>query len=59
MGMSKSQVQALLGPPQHIMAQELNGVMIETWKYLDQTLTFSNGILQSWNPQQDHTRRNE
>ena len=47
-GMSKQQAQALLGPPQRMMTRELNGVMIETWKYLDRTLTFQNGLLQSW-----------
>ena len=51
MGMSKQQVQALLGPPQQMMVQELNGLMVETWKYLDRTLTFQNGVLQSWNTQ--------
>ena len=51
LGMSRQQVQALLGPPNHAMAQELNGVMVETWRYLDRTLTFSNGVLQSWSNQ--------
>ena len=37
----------LLGPPQQMMVQELNGLMVETWKYLDRTLTFQNGVLQS------------
>ena len=48
LGMSRPQVQALLGPPQQAMTQELQGVMVETWTYLDRTLTFQNGVLQSW-----------
>ncbi len=49
LGMSKQQVQTLLGPPQQIIAQQLSGMMIETWKYLDHTLIFQNGVLQSSN----------
>ena len=48
MGMSPQQAQALLGPPRQVLQQDLNGVMVETWKYLDRTLVFYNGILQSW-----------
>ena len=51
LGMSRQQVQALLGPPQQTMAHELNGMLIETWKYLDRTVTFQNGVVQSWNAQ--------
>ena len=47
-GMSTSQVQRVLGPPQQTAAQELNGAMTETWTYLDRTLTFQNGVLTSW-----------
>ncbi len=50
-GMSKQQVQALLGLPQQTMTQELNGAMVETWKYLDRLVTFQNGVLQSWSTQ--------
>ncbi len=55
MGMSQKQAHDMLGDPQSIMQQELNGVMVETWKYLDRTLVFHNGMLQSWRgaPQQD------
>ena len=47
-GMSKPQAQRLLGPPQQMLTQELNGMTVETWKYLNRTLTFQNGLLQSW-----------
>lgn len=47
-GMTKRQAQARFGSPQHIMSQELNGVMIETWRYLDRSLTFHDGRLQVW-----------
>ncbi len=48
LGMSKQQVQALLGPPQQTMTQELQGMMVETWKYLDRTVTFHNDVVQSF-----------
>ena len=48
LGMSQQQVQVLLGPPTQMTTQELNGVMVETWKYLDRTVTFANGLVQSW-----------
>jgi len=38
----------MLGPPQDIMTQELNGMMVDTWKYVDRTVTFQNGVLRSW-----------
>jgi len=47
-GMTKDQAQALLGPPQAVMTQRLGDLLIETWKYLDKTLTFHNGLLWSW-----------
>lgn len=47
-GMPKQQVHSLYGSPQHIVTQQLGDVMVETWKYLDKTLTFHNGLLQSW-----------
>lgn len=47
-GMSQQQVRALLGPPQQIMVQRAQGAIIETWNYLDQTIVFSNGLVQSW-----------
>ena len=48
LGMSKKRVQELLGPPQGIMTQQLQGGMIETWRYIDRSVIFQNGILQSW-----------
>jgi hypothetical protein len=48
LGMSKRQVQDVLGAPQDIMIQNLSGAMVETWGYLDRNITFKNGILQSW-----------
>ena len=47
-GMSKQDVQTMLGRPQQVMAQELNGLLIETWRYASQTIIFQNGIVQSW-----------
>ena len=47
-GMSKQQAQAMFGQPQQIMTQELHGMMVETWRYMDRTLTFHNGLLYSW-----------
>ena len=48
MGMPQKQAHDLLGDPQSILQQPVNGVMVETWKYLDQTLVFQNGVLHSW-----------
>lgn len=48
LGMSKQQVRALLGSPRQVMTQQLQGVIVETWTYLDRTLTFQQGALQSW-----------
>jgi hypothetical protein len=50
LGMSRQQVQTLLGPPRHVLTQQLQGLMVETWKYLDRTVTFHNGVVQSWEP---------
>ena len=50
-GMTQQQVQTLLGPPQQVMSQQLQDMMVETWKYLDRTVTFHNGIVYSWNTQ--------
>lgn len=47
-GMSKQQAQAMFGAPQQVMSQELEGMMVETWKYMDRALTFHNGLLYSW-----------
>lgn len=44
-GMSKVQAETLLGPPRQMMRQELNGVLVETWKYADRSLIFHDGIL--------------
>ena len=48
MGMSEKQVHALLGDPQDMTTRHVDDLMIETWRYLDRTLTFQNGLLQSW-----------
>lgn len=48
LGMSRQQVQQMLGPPQTVMRQQFDDVLIETWKYADRTMTFRNGVLQSW-----------
>lgn len=54
-GMSAQQAQKLFGAPQQTLVQELNGVTVETWRYLNRTLTFQNGLLQSWQTDsQDH-----
>ena len=47
-GMTKQQVAATLGSPRDIVVQEVNGAMIETWKYIDRTITFQDGVLQAW-----------
>ena len=47
-GMSQQQAKSLLGSPQAVSAQRLQGVIVETWRYLDKTLTFHNGLLASW-----------
>ena len=47
-GMTKQQVAQTLGSPRDIVIQEVNGAMIETWKYVDRTITFQNGVLQAW-----------
>ena len=47
LGMSKQQAQALLGSPQQIISQEVQGALVETWKYLDRILVFQNGLLYS------------
>ena len=51
MGMTKRQAQELLGSPKDILQDQVEGVVVETWKYLDRTLTFHNGVLQSWSSQ--------
>ena len=48
LGMSKAQVQTRLGAPQSVVTQQMQYMLIETWKYVDRTLTFHNGMLQSW-----------
>ena len=50
-GMTKETVEGLLGTPNYTMVQELNGVLVETWKYLDRTVTFYDGIVYSWGAQ--------
>ena len=47
-GMTQREAAAMLGSPTDIIGQDINGVMVETWKYLDRTLTFRHGLLQSW-----------
>ncbi|MBI2884765.1 MAG: hypothetical protein HYY15_01160 [Candidatus Omnitrophica bacterium] len=46
-GMTQDEAKKLLGPPASMLAQQLPGVLVETWKYVDRTLIFHNGILQS------------
>lgn len=53
LGMSTQQVRTMLGPPQDITTQRLEGMMLETWRYLDRTLTFHNGLLHSWQLHRD------
>ena len=48
LGMSKKQVQDRFGPPQDIMTHQLQGMMVETWRYLDRSVIFHNGVVQSW-----------
>jgi len=48
LGMSKPQVQAMFGRPRTIAVQQVNDMVIETWKYLNRTLVFQDGVLQSW-----------
>ncbi len=48
LGMTKQQVAQTLGSPRDIIVQEMNGSMVETWKYIDRTITFNNGVLQAW-----------
>ena len=47
-GMSQQQAQALYGSPAQISSQQIGNMLVETWKYLDKTLTFHNGRLSSW-----------
>ena len=46
-GMTKDEARSLLGPPSNTLAQQLPGVLVETWKYVDRALIFHNGVLQS------------
>ena len=46
LGMSKPQVQAILGPPQRVTTQP--NMRLETWTYLDKTVTFHQDMLFSW-----------
>ena len=46
-GMTKDEARSLLGPPSNTLAQQLPGVLVETWKYTGRTLIFHNGVLQS------------
>lgn len=47
LGMSKQQAQTLLGSPQQVISQDAQGIMVETWKYLDRILVFHDGLLYS------------
>ena len=47
-GMPKQQVHQVYGSPQHIVTQQIGDVMVETWQYLDKTLTFHNNLLHAW-----------
>ena len=48
LGMTKRQAHALLGDPQDITVQRTQALLLETWKYVDRTLTFQDDVLQSW-----------
>lgn len=48
LGMSQQDARALFGPPQQATTQQFDRLLIDTWKYLDQTLVFHNGALASW-----------
>lgn len=48
LGMTAERAQKLLGQPQNVMRQQTQGLLIETWQYMDKTLTFHNGVLQTW-----------
>ena len=48
LGMSKEQVKAMLGPPQDVVTQRFQDLMVETWKYLDRIVVFHNGLLYGW-----------
>ena len=45
LGMSQAQAQQLLGPPRQVMRQQMQDMLVETWKYADQALVFQNGVL--------------
>ena len=47
-GMSRPQVRWTVGRPREIIVRQQQGVMIETWKYLDGALVFHQSILSSW-----------
>ena len=51
LGMSRQQARALLGPPQQMMVRDAQGLVIETWKYLDRLLVFHDGRLYSMTAQ--------
>ena len=48
LGMTQRDAVALLGSPHDIVSNRMDGAMVDTWMYLDKTLTFENGILHSW-----------
>ena len=47
-GMTQRDAVALLGSPHDIVSDRVEGTMVDTWMYLDKTLTFENGILHNW-----------
>ena len=47
-GMSRPQARAAVGAPQEVIVRQQQGVMIETWKYLDGALVFHQSMLSSW-----------
>ena len=47
-GMSRQQARAVVGAPQEVMVRQQQGIMVETWKYLDGLLVFHQGMLSSW-----------
>jgi hypothetical protein len=48
LGMSTQRVQAVLGPPQHMLTQQWQDVIVESWKYVNRSVTFHHGLVQSW-----------
>lgn len=50
-GMPRQQVRAAVGAPKAVIVRQQQGVMIETWQYLDGALVFHQNMLSSWTVQ--------